>query len=357
MQVAGKQKSSVGREGPIAWLAYFALRVVICILQALPIEACETFASCMAVLANDVLRIRGRLVEENLRHAFPQADARQRRKIAFEMWKHLVLMICELAHIPRKLHDSNWRDYIEMSEDEVRTLVGYLLSPRPVVIVSGHYGNFEVGGIVSGLLGFPTYTVARPLDNVYLHRYLTDFRERTGQFMLEKQGSAGQIDDILRSGGTMVLLGDQSAGPKGVWVQFFGRPASCHKAVALFSLVNDAPMLLAHSIRARRPFHFRIGVSACYDPARESIGGMRQLTQSYNDHLEAIIRVAPEQYWWLHRRWKAKPVRKGGRRMDPSQDRAEPHAHGKSAETTVLNQLEPHRPSQANQAPDQHPSK
>ena len=227
------------------WLVYVAVRLLICVFQALPIEACETFASAMAIIAHDVLKIRRKLVDANLTHAFPAADAAQRRRIAIGMWRHLVLMLCELAHVPRKLHDTNWRDLVDMSDDDVQRMVRHFLSPRPIVIVSGHFGNFEVGGIVSGLLGFPTYTVARRLDNAYLHDYITQFRERTGQFMLEKQGSAVQIDAILRSGGTMVLLGDQSAGPKGVWVQFFGRPASCHKAVALFSLVNRAPMMLA----------------------------------------------------------------------------------------------------------------
>lgn len=288
------------------WLVYLMMRCIICVVQTLPIETCQTMSRGLAWLAHDGLKIRRKIVEENLRHAFPNRSPAEYRRLALHMWEHVFLMVCELAQMPRKVHDTNWRDHVFMSKADMRSYVNAMLSERPAIVVSGHYGNFEVGGIISGLLGFPTFTVARPLDNPYLHRFITSFRERTGQFMLPKQGSAKQIDAILQTGGTMVLLGDQSAGPKGCWVEFFGRPASCHKAVALFSLVNRAPMLLAYS-RRRRPLQFELGVIATFDPEQEEMAGVRPLTQWYNEHLERVIRVTPEQYWWLHNRWKNKP--------------------------------------------------
>jgi KDO2-lipid IV(A) lauroyltransferase len=290
------------------WLVYIALRILICILQALPMEACQTMGRAAARLAYDVLKIRRRLIDDNLAHAFPEHSSAQRQRLAREMWEHMFLMMCELAQVPRKFHDTNWRQHIEISTPEIELFIRQLLSSRPIVVVSGHLGNFEVGGITSGLLGFPTFSVARPLDNVYLHRFVTRFREATGQFLLPKKGSAKQLDAVLQSGGTMMLLGDQSAGPKGVWVEFFGRPASCHKAVALFSLVNRAPMLLAYSVRIG-PMRFRIGISAMFDPTTDAqLAGVKPLTQWYNDHLERAVRQYPGQYWWLHNRWKNKPA-------------------------------------------------
>ena len=288
------------------WLVYFVMRCVICVVQTLPIETCQSIARLLAHIAHDLLKIRRKIVDENLSHAFPGRTPQEYRRLALAMWEHVFLMICELAQMPRKVHDTNWRDHVVMSKDDMRRYVRVMLSERPAVVVSGHYGNFEVGGIISGLLGFPTFTVARPLDNPYLHEFITSFRQRTGQFMLPKQGSAKQIDAILQTGGTMVLLGDQSAGPKGCWVEFFGRPASCHKAVALFSLVNRAPMLLAYSRRIR-PLKFELGVIAEFDPEKDELAGVKPLTQWYNEHLERVIRVTPAQYWWLHNRWKNKP--------------------------------------------------
>lgn len=288
------------------WLVYFLIRIVVCVVQSLSMDSCQRLARWLAWLAYDVLRIRRKTTDENLRHAFPEWTDRERMTLARRMWEHMTLMLCEIVHVPRKIHETNWREYVHIPRDEMRVMVEHLLSPRPSVLVSGHFGNFEVGGVVSGLLGFPTFTVARPLDNPYLHTFVTRFRERTGQFMLPKRGSARQLDAILQAGGTMVLLADQAAGPKGCWVEFFGRPASCNKAVALFSLVNRAPMLMVYS-RRKRPLHFEIGVTAVFDPLKDEMAGVKPLTQWYNRQLEAMVRRAPEQYWWLHDRWKLKP--------------------------------------------------
>src|SRR6185436_5133438 len=172
---------------------------------------------------------------------FPELSAAERDAIAWQMWRHLFLMTVEIAHTPRKVHETNWRDHsnIVNQEEFVRTL----LCGRPLVLISAHFGNFELGGYLMGLFGFPTYTVARRLDNRYLDRFVNHFRGRTGQYMLPKRGSREMIQTVLSEGGILTLLGDQAAGDKACWVDFFGRPASTHKAVALFSLGNNAPTM------------------------------------------------------------------------------------------------------------------
>ena len=291
-------------------LVYVLIRVVVCIIQALRIETCEVLAGVLAWLANDVLRVRQGVVDENLRHAFPEMTDADRRRVGRCMWRHLVLMACEIAHAPRKIHRTNWHRYVTI--EQRRELLRFLLDARPTALVSGHFGNFELGGFITGLLGFPTFTVARPLDNPYLDRFLNRFRGVHGQFILPKQGSASQIQAILEAGHAITLLGDQSAGPKGCWVEFFGRPASCHKAIALFTLASGAPMLVVYAMRTR-PLHFVVGLAGVADPGipASHFSGVPALTRWYNERLESAIRLAPEQYWWVHRRWKdTRPVRR-----------------------------------------------
>jgi KDO2-lipid IV(A) lauroyltransferase len=170
------------------------------------------------------------------------------------------------------------------------------------------------------------------LDNPFLHRFITNFRGSTGQFMIPKKGSAKQIDHILGTGSNLVLLGDQYAGPKGSIVKFFHRPASCHKAVALFSLLNKAPMMLAHCTRRGAPMQFHVGVAAVYDPIADEPMGPQELTQWYSDQLESMIRRCPDQYWWLHRRWKMRATKKRRspqRRVDAAQS-GPPGKHARS---------------------------
>ena len=293
------------------WLVYVAVRMFICTLQAMRIETCHSVARVLAVVASDVLRIRRGVVDDNLRHAFEQLSARERRDLSRRMWEHLLLLICEVAHVPRKLHNTNWRDHIEFRNK--REMLRLLLNDRPTVIVSGHFGNFEVAGFALSLLGFPTYTIARPLDNPFLNRFLNKFRGASGQYMLPKVGSAKQIALLLDASETLVLLGDQFGGPKGCWVDFFGRPASCHKAVALFSMTSGAPMIVGYALRRDRPMRFEIGAADLAD-TRDGDGplaNVRSATQWYSASLEGVIRRVPEQYWWLHRRWKdPRPKRK-----------------------------------------------
>ncbi len=205
----------------IDFSAYLLVRVLIALIQALPLTACEKIANMLATIAGRVLRIRGNVVEENLRIAFPEMSTEERDKIIWQMWRHLILMIMEIAQTPRKVHETNWKEHSHIVNQEqfVRTL----LSGRPLVVISGHFGNFELGGYLMGLFGFPTYTVARELDNKYLDRFMNDFRGRTGQYMLPKKGSGADIQKVMESGGILTLLGDQHAGQRQCWVNFFGK--------------------------------------------------------------------------------------------------------------------------------------
>jgi KDO2-lipid IV(A) lauroyltransferase len=169
---------------------------------------------------------------------------------------------------------------------------------------------------MTGVLGVPTFTVARTLDNPYLDHFLNRFREAKGQFIVGKQGSAGQIDDVLKRGGKLVLLGDQHAGPKGCWVDFFGRQASCHKAIAVFPLTAGAPLAVVFGRRVGgKPLQFELGMNGALDPADPGaeLGGVKPVTQWYNRRLEELIRETPEQYWWVHRRWRDAPVKRVAR--------------------------------------------
>jgi KDO2-lipid IV(A) lauroyltransferase len=289
---------------------YLLVRALLSLVQALSIESCAACAQVLSVVLYDVLGIRRKIVEENLATAFPDMSPGERRRIARQMWQHVLVMVAELAHAPRKIHDSNWRKFLEITPKP--QLVGLMLQPRPRVCVTAHLGNFELGGYLTGLLGFPSFTVARTLDNPYLDAFVNRFRESKGQYILPKIGSAPQADAVLSTGGTLVLLGDQHAGPKGCWVEFMGRPASCHKAVALFTLLSGAPMLTVACTRRGRPMKFTLELVGVVDPAAapcDALAGVQQLTQWYNDALAAQIRRQPDQYWGLHRRWRDPPKR------------------------------------------------
>ncbi len=291
-----------------------ALQIIISVVQIMPIEMCARLCRGLAWLVSDVIGFRRKIIFENLRGVYKDISDERCHEISRQMWYHLCLMACEVAHAPRRIHDSNWRDYVYIRDKELMNR--YLTDYRPLVAVSGHFGNFEMGGYVTGLLGMPSYTVARKLDNPYLDQFVNRFRACNGQFILPKDGSATAIQEVLEGGGILTLLGDQHAGTKGCWIEFLGRPAACHKAVALFTLSGNAPMMVSYCKHTDRPLHFEIGCTGVADPLEmdEELKDVTRLTQWYNDRMADAIEMDPAQFWWVHRRWKEKPVRKTRKR-------------------------------------------
>ncbi len=286
------------------YLVYLVVRILLCVVEALPVETCASLARGTATLCCDVLRFRWDVIDDNLRHAFPQLSDRQRRDLTWGMWEHLFLLLVEVVHAPRKIHDTNWRDFASLHNAD--KIIRACFNDRPAVLICGHYGNFELSAYVLGLFGFWTYTIARPLDNPFLDRWINEFRSLKGQVVLSKTGSSGQVAAVLADGGTLALLGDQHAGPRGCWVDFFGRPASSHKAIALFTLGSEAPTLFCYTRRTGKPLHLLIAADSWIDPLTmpSDMRTVPAITQWYTDRLEHTIREVPEQYWWVHRRWR-----------------------------------------------------
>jgi len=283
---------------------------VMCVLQSLPRESCERFARRWSDFLANRVKIRRSVVRANLQAAFPEWSDKQCRAAGQGMWEHLLLMVIEIAHAPRVIHKTTWRRYlrIEGMEEMVRTL----WLDRPKVVLSGHFGNFELAAYLFGLFGFRIFSVARELDNPLLDRFVTNFRESRGQKILPKKGSAPDVAIVLEENGAIGLLGDQAAGYRSCWVQFFGQYATVHKAIGVFALSSNAPILVCSATRRGGLFDFDLRLEGTVDPAQGTAdtADPQAVSQWYTSLLERAIRRAPEQYWWVHRRWREQPPQK-----------------------------------------------
>lgn len=294
------------------WLAYVLLRCVVCAVQLTSLENCDRLCRLAAKVLADWTWLRREVTDSNLELVYGQLSSEHKSLLRQKMWHHLLLMVCEIAHAPRKIHRTNWQEHFYMPKRQA--MLKLIMDDRATVMVTGHYGNFEVAGYAVSVFGTPTTTIARPMDNPYIDRFIGDFRSLGGQRMLPKKDSAIAVQDHLAAKGTLALLADQHAGGKGTWIDFFGHPTSCHKGLALFVLSAKAPMVVNYTRRLDRPLRFEMGVTGVADPKlMESeeppkyLESVQALTEWYNVRLEQAIRVSPEQYWWLHRRWRAVP--------------------------------------------------
>ena len=292
------------------YFVYLLVRVLFCVVQSLSLAANRAFACGLSFVFTHILPIRRKLLHENLQIAFPELNHEQRCAIIRTMWEHLLLMGVEIALARRQIRDFNWTEHIRLRNAE--PLLSLLHQDRPVILVTGHFGNFEIGGFSLGILSYPSHSVARTLDNPYLHRFIREFRESTGQFLISKNGGAPEITRVLGEGGLLAFLVDQSAGHKGYMVNFFDKPASTFKAIAVLSLQFHAPIVVCYAQRREeanqfQTLHFDMHIREIFDPLNlpPDIQTPQEVTQWFTHVLESGIRQCPEQYWWLHRRWKS----------------------------------------------------
>jgi len=306
------------------YAVYLAVRLFVCALQMVSPRTAYALADLIGWLAYTLVKGRRRVALENVRAAFPDLAPEAAEKLVRDMFRHFAYSLIELALLPRKLHLTNWRKYMALSGVEVPPL----LKNRAALIVTAHFGNWEMAGFALGLLGFRTFAIARVLDNPHLERYSLWFRQRTGQTIIAKNDDFARLTDALKRGAKVATLADQDAGPRGVFVDFFGRAASTHKAIALMAIEFDAVMLVIGIPRVRRcdhpqradydpssplaPLFYRVTCADVIDPREYSDdpNAVKAITARYTSALEKLIREHPEQYFWLHRRWKHQPKAK-----------------------------------------------
>src|SRR5579863_5137014 len=213
---------------------YLAFKIVICLVQALSPRMCARLAEWLARFVHYGLPrklTRYEVARDNIRSAFGgRYNDAQIERMVFHMWVSLFRMVTEIIQLPRKLRLDNVVAAVAFrnKSDVVRALC----SGRPVIVLSGHFGNWEMAVSIFGLFGFRMGLVARELDNPWLNRWFLKFRKFTGHRPISKRGGGGEIVTVLERHGSVALLGDQDAGSSGVFVDFFGRPASTFKSIA-----------------------------------------------------------------------------------------------------------------------------
>ncbi len=298
------------------WGEYLAFRVAVCLFQWLSVRQTRKVAAAVAWLMVDVLPrrlTRYEVAAENIRRAFgAELPDKEVSALIRGMWIHLVRLLVEVVQVPRKITLTNCRDCIIFRGRP--QVVEALLRGRPVMILGGHFGNWEMSLGTFGLFGFPMGLVAREMDNPYLHQWFVRTREAFGHRLYLKKGNFEGITELMEAGGSLMLLGDQDAGRRGVFVDFFGTPASTFKSIALMALEYRAIIVVGYGIRLpdddlrARWVRYEIGLEDMIDVTElRAEDEVREITERYTRALERAIRRAPEQYFWVHRRWKTPP--------------------------------------------------
>ena len=285
---------------------YGALRAVIGALDALRWDRAAAMGERLGTLGYRPLGIRRGLVERHVAAAFPGLDEGEVRRIARASYAHLGRMTVETALLPSLGREG----VLELMEgvDGWPAVERALAGGRGLIFVSGHLGNWELGGAYLAARGVPLDVIVRGQGNPLFERYLNETRSRLGMIVVSDSEAVRRTSRSLREGRAVAFLADQGVlGLASTFVPFFGRPAKTPRGPAVFALRRSTPIVFAVPLR-QASGRFRMS----FEPIVVAPTGDRErdidaIVATYTRVLERWVRAAPEQYLWQHRRWRRQP--------------------------------------------------
>jgi len=255
-----------------------------------------------------LLHVRLRRVGmRNLALAFPQMSRAQRARILRGEFTSMGRQLAEVCLFPKYTRENVSRVVVY---DGFENFERALARGKGVLFLTGHLGGWELSAFAHSLYGHPLHVVMRPLDNVYLDRLTRQYRTLHGNSMIDKDDSARALLAAMKNGETVGILMDTNmTPPQGVFVDFFGIPACTASGLARIVLRTDATVLPGFTIwdPVLRKYRLR------FDPPVELVrtgdddADTVTNTQRFTKIIEDYVRKYPDQWLWVHRRWKTRP--------------------------------------------------
>lgn len=262
-------------------------------------------ATIMGDFSFFVLRLRRGLVEKNLASTFPDMSLPEIRRIARKVYRNQAMNIIEMLRIPLIKNNEDAGELVEIRIDE--NLRQRIDQQEGAVLVSGHLGSWELIGFCTAMLLGPLNSIVKPIKNKPLDKYLHDLRTSHGHKLIYKDAAARQGLKVLKNGELLGVLGDQSNKKGDVYVDFLGRRATIFMGPAFWALRAGVPLFVELSKRldnGKYLVDIQEILTTDLSYSREDI---KTLTCRYTNVLEEFIRKHPEEWLWLHDRWKHSP--------------------------------------------------
>jgi KDO2-lipid IV(A) lauroyltransferase len=292
----------------IEWCQYAAVWLILKTLGTLP----RAVARALAVSATKLLfwtqpKLR-RTAEFNLRLAFPEWTDAHRSDVIRKMVRYLAWMAVEFARFPRLTKD-NIEELVILDGHE-NFLEGHRRG-KGVLYLTGHIGAWELSSFAHALYGYPLHYMARPLDNKRLDALVNQYRCASGNKPIFKNESARAMLKILKDSGTVGILADQNTLPaEGVFVDFFGKSACTTTGLARVALHTEAAVVPGYACwdETIRKYRLRFEPPVELIETGDAEQDVFENTQRFAKVIEEIIRKHPEQWVWIHKRWKTRPT-------------------------------------------------
>jgi len=288
---------------PVQFFLYLLVRIVLMVVGMFPWSMAPEVGRWLGRILRVLDRRHVRVAAKNLEKSRGVCPPDAIPGFIDRIYGHIGLSFVEMLMLPR-LMDRGQIEHFTRFEgfevvDEVRR------RGRGLIVVIGHLGNWEVIGLAICKAGYRLNSLARPIENPWLDRYLTRFRTQTGQKLIPKHHALGEMVRVLQRNEILIVQVDQNARSAGVMTEFFGRPASTHRSPAILSLKYGTPIVVATIYREGGLHRCALGTPLLPENYRSAADPVLALTQAYTAQFEAGVRAHPEQWFWVHDRWKA----------------------------------------------------
>ena len=291
----------------IEWLQYAVAWTFVKTLGGLPRPVARWLAAAGTAVLLQLRPKMRKTAEFNLRLAFPEWTEEQRQSALKKMTRNLGWMAVEFARFP---------SYTERNIERVIVLDGHenflagQKRGKGVLYLTGHIGAWELSSYAHALYGFPLHYMARPLDNKPLDQMVNRYRGRSGNEPIYKNESARTMLRVLKDAGTVGILADQNTMPEeGVFVDFFGTPACTSTGIARVALHTDAAVVPGYAFWDENSGKYRLRFEPLIELVRtgDTEKDVAENTQRFAKVIEEVIRKYPDQWVWIHARWKTRP--------------------------------------------------
>jgi KDO2-lipid IV(A) lauroyltransferase len=306
-----------GRKNPVrpaakpliqTWIEYLIAATILRGATLLPRRLALRFGYAIGALVWRLLpRLRSYALI-NLRLAFPELDEAERERIARGSYRSLGRLLAEISQFPR-LNPENIGELVVY--DGLEHYLAAVAKGRGVIFLTGHIGAWELAVYAHSVYGHPSSFLARRIDNPLIERIAERYRTLYGNRSIDKQHGVREVIRTLKGGGVVGILADlNSLRDEGVFCDFFGVPASTTVGVATLARRTGAVVLPGYltwdETTGRHILHFEPPVETVDTGNREA--DVLTNTARYTRVLEDVIRCYPDQWLWIHRRWRTRPV-------------------------------------------------
>lgn len=293
------------------WAEYSVVRAMLALLGIMPLKMASALGMGIASLGYRLLGRHRRVGLRNLEIAFPEMTHAERDALLRKSFRNLGRVLAYFSRFDR-LDEEAMRSMVHYDPDPgfAASLKKVVDAGRGRIILTGHTGNWELQALSYPTFFGPVSFLARRMDNPLIDAHVEKIRTRLGNKQIDKENSASAIIRLMRRGGSVGILADVNAHPnEGIFVPFFGIPASTSAGIAMLAQRSNSvivPMLLIWDEQLGK---YRIVYRDIIEPldTDDRKNDIERMTAMCAAATESLIREFPDQYIWIHRRWKTRP--------------------------------------------------